>query len=106
MPAPVVQLWRMHRPIGYVMRVCPASRRAGDKGLAAVTLNDRRFAYKVLLAAALVSAVGLSACGRKGALQAPPDAAVAEPDASSDASVAEKKSGGKPDRPFMLDGLL
>lgn len=84
----------------------PGAEPGRDKGLAAVTLNDRRFAYKVLLAAALVSAVGLSACGRKGALQAPPDAAVSEPDASSDASVAEKKSGGKPDRPFMLDGLL
>ncbi len=59
----------------------------------------RRGPIAVLLIAAL--AVALTACGRKGTLQAPPTLG---PDGKK-----VKSSGGgpvKPDRPFILDRLL
>ncbi|MCP4386417.1 MAG: lipoprotein [Hyphomicrobiales bacterium] len=40
-----------------------------------MALNNRRVLYRAVLAAVLISAVGLSACGRKGALEPPPSAA-------------------------------
>ena len=53
----------------------------------------------VLVALGLI----LSACGRRGALELPPTAAVVTTDETGD-TVAKKPE--KPDRPFILDGLL
>jgi predicted small lipoprotein YifL len=53
-----------------------------------------------LFVALLVSAIGLSACGRKGPLERPPHAKVA------DAQTSDGVNSSKPDRPFILDRLL
>jgi predicted small lipoprotein YifL len=54
----------------------------------------------LVLAVLVIAGLGLSACGRKGPLEAPPG----QPRAQG-APVGETESG-KPDRPFILDGLL
>ena len=59
-----------------------------------------RSALTSLLVALLVSAIGLSACGRKGPLEPPPNAKVA------DAQASDGADSSKPDRPFILDRLL
>jgi predicted small lipoprotein YifL len=65
-----------------------------------VAPNDRRVILRAALAAVLISAIGLSACGRKGPLEPPPKADVTtDPDASP-------ADAGKPDRGFPLDFLL
>jgi predicted small lipoprotein YifL len=51
-----------------------------------------------------VAAVGLAGCGRKGALEAPPSATVAA--APADAAAPPAGAVPKPDKPFVLDGLL
>lgn len=51
----------------------------------------------------LAAAVGLSACGRKGALEAPPYAAVKTDEAGAKPDAAGPQ---KPDKPFILDPLL
>jgi predicted small lipoprotein YifL len=61
---------------------------------------DRRIVFRAALAAVLMSAVGLSACGRKGALQPPPKADVTGEEQPAD------PDAGKPDRKFPLDFLL
>lgn len=66
-----------------------------------MALNDRRVVYRALVAAALISAVGLSACGRRGALEPPPSARAAP----SDANPADPDAD-KPDTPFILDKLI
>lgn len=48
-------------------------------------------------------ALALSACGRRGALEAPATATVVTTD---DAGNPIKKTAPKPDRPFILDGLI
>ena len=53
-----------------------------------------------LLVVLLASAMGLSACGRKGPLERPPGAKAADAQAASGASPS------RPDRPFILDRLL
>lgn len=63
--------------------------------------NDRRVILRAALAAVLMSAVGLSACGRKGPLEPPPKADVT----SQDPGDSPAKSG-KPNRSFPLDFLL
>jgi predicted small lipoprotein YifL len=70
-----------------------------------VALADRRIVVRAVLAVVLVSAVGLSACGRKGALEPPPGpaATVSEDGAQTD---AKKGKQAKPNRPFALDFLL
>ena len=68
---------------------------------AAVAPKDRRVILRAVLAAALISAVGLSACGRKGPLEAPPKADVTSTDEESN-----PKDAGKPNRSFPLDFLL
>jgi predicted small lipoprotein YifL len=72
------------------------------RGFSAVAQNDRRIVLRAALAAVLVSALALSACGRKGPLERPPSAAAVEEGASPD----EAKQAGKPDRPLPLDFLL
>ena len=52
------------------------------------------------LALLVIAGLGVSACGRKGPLEAPPSQ-----QRSDGAPVGETESG-KPDRPFILDGLL
>ena len=59
-----------------------------------------RSALTSLLVALVVSAIGLSACGRKGPLERPPAAKAADSHAAGGASPS------KPDRPFILDRLL
>ncbi|MFQ5625304.1 MAG: lipoprotein [Methyloligellaceae bacterium] len=59
-----------------------------------------RSALTSLLVALLVSAIGLSACGRKGPLERPPAAKAA------DAQAAGGGTPSAPDRPFILDRLL
>ncbi len=53
----------------------------------------------MLLAFALI----LSACGRRGALEAPASATIVTTD---EAGSPVKKTAPKPDRPFILDGLI
>ena len=59
-----------------------------------------RSAMTSIIVALLVSAIGLSACGRKGPLERPPNAKVA------DAQTTGEASPSKPDRRFILDRLL
>lgn len=49
----------------------------------------------------LALAAGLSSCGRKGALEAPPSAAIA-----SDDAVNSESQSDVPDNPFLLDPLI
>ena len=53
-----------------------------------------------LLVVLLVSAMGLSACGRKGPLERPPAAKAAG------AQAADGGNPSRPNRPFILDRLL
>ena len=53
-----------------------------------------------LIVVLLVSAMGLSACGRKGPLERPPAAK------ASEAQVVDGGSPSRPNRPFILDRLL
>jgi predicted small lipoprotein YifL len=73
-----------------------------------VALSDRRMVFQAALAAVLISAVGLSACGRKGALEPPPSAKVTPPPAAADGTTQDqaKPANNKPDRPFALDFLI
>lgn len=59
-----------------------------------------RSTFTSLIVALLVSAIGLSACGRKGPLERPPHAKVA------DAQTSEGTNSSKPERRFILDRLL
>ncbi len=59
-----------------------------------------RNALTSLFVALLVSAIGLTACGRKGPLERPPAAKAA------DARAAEAGNPIGPGRPFILDRLL
>jgi len=63
---------------------------------------DSRFFVRAMIAGVLVAAVGLTACVRRGPLEAPPAAAANAPDPA-----AQQDPGiEKPDRPFILDPLL
>lgn len=58
---------------------------------------------------AVVAAIGLSACGRKGPLEPPPGmaATAANPDPIAAASAPQTPPPpDKPNRPFILDPLL
>lgn len=52
-----------------------------------MALSNRRMVFRAALAAVLISTIGLSACGRKGALQPPPSAAAVEEPVTDDAVV-------------------
>jgi predicted small lipoprotein YifL len=70
-----------------------------------VALNDR---WKLTYAAAagiLVAGLTLSACGRKGPLEPPPNAQSSDPAYAVEEPVEAQKNA-KPDRPFVLDRLL
>ena len=51
----------------------------------------------------LACVLALSACGRRGAMEAPASATVITTD---EAGNEIKKTAPKPDRPFFLDGLI
>jgi predicted small lipoprotein YifL len=67
-----------------------------------VPSQDHRIFARAILAGVLVAAVGLSACGRRGPLEAPPGAAAAP----ADPAAPQGDAIPKPDRPFILDPLL
>ncbi|HET7714818.1 MAG TPA: lipoprotein [Bauldia sp.] len=71
------------------------------RGVSVVALNDRRVILRAVLAAVVISAVGLSACGRKGPLEPPPKA-----DVTSDNPDDTPNQAAKPNRSFPLDFLL
>jgi predicted small lipoprotein YifL len=66
-----------------------------------VLRDRRRVALRLMLVGVLVAALGLSACGRKGSLEAPGAAATV-----GDQPAKAENQRNKPDRPFFLDGLL
>jgi predicted small lipoprotein YifL len=69
-----------------------------------VAPSDRRI-LSIALVVGLMAAMSLSACGRKGPLEAPPYAATAVAgEAAEDAEAAA--AAAKPDRAFPLDFLL
>jgi predicted small lipoprotein YifL len=78
----------------------------------AVALRDRSTGFRIALAGTIVAALALSACGRKGALEAPPHAKLTadQPLAKlpGDPPPADQlpPKPKKPDRPFFLDPLL
>ncbi len=65
---------------------------------------NRYLLSRAALIGLLAAAVGLSGCGRKGALEAPPGMAMKAATAGDvpPADAAPKK----PDKPFLLDPLL
>lgn len=58
----------------------------------------------VLVLAAFGAALALAGCGVKGPLEPPPDSPPLQPRA--DGSKVRDPGPVKPDRPFVLDGLL
>jgi predicted small lipoprotein YifL len=60
---------------------------------------ERSFLKRVLVIAAVVAAVGLSGCGRKGPLDAPSAAVKPAPNTTT-------TDDSKPDKSFVLDPLL
>lgn len=63
-------------------------------------MRDHLMKIPVSILLILLFAAGLSACGRKGPLEAPDSAVVVMPDGT------EKKTEEVEDRPFILDGLI
>ena len=72
-----------------------------------VARRDRTY-LSAAIVVALVAAMGLSACGRKGPLEPPPGsaAAVAAPIDPTIPGAPPPPPPPKPDRPFFLDPLL
>jgi predicted small lipoprotein YifL len=58
--------------------------------------------FKASLAAVLMAALALSACGRKGPLEAPPTGSIA----GEKAADAPDAGPVKPDKSFFLDPLI
>lgn len=71
-----------------------------------MALIDRRIVFRAALAAVLISAVGLSACGRKGALEPPPGPKATLSEDGAQTEDGKKGKPAKPNRPFALDFLL
>ncbi len=67
---------------------------------------DRQFVTRAMLVGLLAVSVGLSACGRKGALEAPVGSIAAKDDGMAAAATDEEKAKQKPDKAFILDPLL
>lgn len=65
---------------------------------------DRTIFGRIAIAGLLVAAVGLAGCGRKGALEAPPGATLQT--VAPEAVEAPGQQPPKPDKPFILDGLI
>jgi predicted small lipoprotein YifL len=62
---------------------------------------DRRFLRHVLVIAAVAAALGVTACGRKGPLEAPSASVQPAPD-----TTAKTSGDAKPNTSFVLDPLL
>jgi len=75
-----------------------------NSGGAPVARVDRRFLSRAVAIGLLAAAVGLSGCGRRGALEAPPGMAMKTADAGQ--LPAETPAPQKPNNPFFLDWLL
>lgn len=92
------------RPIGYDAAPDGAARPA-SRG-SDVVIEARSNAYRIALAGALIAALSLSACGRKGTLEAPPHANLtSETDNAATAGAGEEQAK-KPERKFFLDPLI
>ena len=61
---------------------------------------DRRILSHAIVVGLLAAAIGLSGCGRRGALEPPPGAAM------KSATAGETPAPAKPDKRFILDPLL
>jgi predicted small lipoprotein YifL len=70
-----------------------------------VAPNDRHKLMRAAIVGLLVAGLALSACGRKGALEPPPGASASDADLTVDDPVEAEKAS-KPNRPFILDGIL
>ncbi len=66
-----------------------------------MALIDRRIIFRAALAAVLISSLALAGCGRKGALEPPPGAAVGE-----NGDGPQKGNENKPNRPLPIDFLI
>ncbi|MGB7287898.1 MAG: lipoprotein [Salaquimonas sp.] len=64
-------------------------------------MTNGTFRKTTLGLALLIIALGISSCGRKGALEAPPSAQITSEDATKQQTEPEK-----PDNPFFLDALI
>ena len=71
-------------------------------GGSAVALNNRRVLMRAMVMGIVIAGLSLSACGRKGGLEPPPEIEAVDPDLA----VESPDDAEKPDRPFILDGLL
>jgi predicted small lipoprotein YifL len=69
-----------------------------------VALYDRRN-LTVAAIVGIVAVLALSGCGRRGALEPPPNAQSTDPAYAVEDPVEAQKNA-KPDRPFILDRLL
>lgn len=70
-----------------------------------MALNDHRKIRCAVVTGVLVAGLSLSACGRKGPLEPPPNAQSTDPAYAVEDPVDAQKNA-KPDRPFVLDRLL
>jgi predicted small lipoprotein YifL len=61
---------------------------------------DRRILSRAVVVGLIAIAIGLSGCGRRGALESPPGAAM------KSATAGEAPAPAKPDKKFILDPLL
>jgi predicted small lipoprotein YifL len=79
----------------------------GDKASEewAVGLFDRSAVVRAALAGVLIAAFALSACGRRGPLEPPPNAAAVTDDERA-AAIEKDPNAGKPERSFILDPLV
>jgi predicted small lipoprotein YifL len=67
---------------------------------------DRRFLRRAFVVAAIVAAMGVSGCGRKGPLDAPSAAVKPATDTSQPADSTKTSDVAKPNKSFVLDPLL
>jgi len=74
-----------------------------ELGPVAHSTNNSTFKKLATLALITLMAVGLSSCGRRGALQAPASAQIDNGNVSSEKPATKSP---KPDKKFILDGLI
>ena len=68
-----------------------------------MALTDRRF-LTIAVVAGVAAALSLSACGRRGPLEAPPSATAVTNTAAG--APVDESGPTKPQKPFILDPLL
>lgn len=74
-----------------------------ELGQVANSTNTSMFKKLATLALISVMAIGLSSCGRRGALQAPASAQI---DNADNKTAQPTTKSAKPDKRFILDGLI